>query len=91
MRFLFLFFLCIAGTSAFTQQPPVIIRQYYDTMKMKIYYEDRNYLQVYKNGFGVRLMETNSADPSGPKMISIAYYDEKMRPFKYPVFAGAQR
>lgn len=69
---------------------PIIIRSYYDTIKVKIYYEDGNYLKV-KHGFEVRNIEINSLHREQPTLLSGVFYDEKWRIFSKPVFNASPR
>lgn len=66
------------------------IRQYYDTIKVKIYYEDGENLKVYPKGFEVRFIEANSNEPKA-KLLSYTLYDDRMKKFKPVVFNVIQR
>lgn len=59
----------------------VFIRSYYDTIGVKVYYEDGDFIKVNRKAFAVRLIETNSSDHSKDHLVSLLYYDEKMKPF----------
>ena len=69
----------------------VFVMQVRDTTKVKFYYEDGDYLKIYQKGFAIRIIEKSSDNPTRGRVISTLYYDEKMRPFKYPIFNITER
>jgi hypothetical protein len=70
----------------------VVVRQYYDTIKVNIYYEDKSYIRVTQ-GFEIRKIETkqmqNQAQPTGTIM-DVRLYDDKWRKFTKTLFTIQQ-
>lgn len=89
-----------AGTSANQKiEPPVkhdtvsvqvIIRSYYDTIKVEISYLDKTYVRV-TSGFQIRQIETNSTQPNRGTIVGSWLYDDKWKPFKKILFAPPQQ
>lgn len=80
----------IIGLSAFSQKKDsvVVIRSFYDTIKVKIYYEDHDFVKVTQ-GFQVRQIETNSTKQGGT-LLNSTLYDEKWRRFTKTLMAVNQ-
>lgn len=68
----------------------VIIRSYYDTIKVEISYLDKTYVRV-ATGFQIRQIETNSSRPNTGTIVNSWLYDDKWKPFKKILFAPPQQ
>lgn len=99
LLFIVLFFTAISafgqpagiGTSASTKHDTVkvYVRQYLDTIKVRIYYEEKTYIRV-ANGFQIRYIQTDSSLPTGGTVYNSALYDDKWNLFKKPLFTITQ-
>lgn len=64
----------------------VLLRSYYDTIKVEISYLDKTYVRV-TSGFQIRQIQTNSSQPNRGIIVWSSLYDDKWKPFTKILFA----
>lgn len=67
----------------------IVIRQYYDTIKVEIAYYNKSYVRI-TTGHQIRLIEMNSTKPDVGIIKGSSLYDDKWKPFRKILFNISQ-